>query len=69
MTEMMWCSARMWHPCKQGGGENCPKCVPPIENRCPERSYADHPCRVLGEHDVHRDGFGTSWWPVEETQP
>lgn len=52
---------KLWRSCQKGGGAECPKCVPPVEERCPERSYADKPCHVLGEHDRHNDGYGCTW--------
>lgn len=55
-----------WGPCRKGfpDPENCPDCTPPLEDRCPE-TWGPRPCRVLGSHEFHRDGMGTTWWPEQ----
>ena len=63
---------------------DCPD-LPPMADRCPESRVSvigtaandpgetlgarEYPCLVLGEHDVHRDGMGTSWQVLRPPDP
>lgn len=69
----LWSPCRLGHP----DPENCPDCTPSPEERCPEvrevlvGSASNNPndplwvrtlpCRVLGTHERHNDGQGTTW--------
>lgn len=64
----------LWARCDKGCPDpyDCPD-LPPPEERCPEsRHDPDSPwfyyarCKVVGPHDIHNDGHGTRWFPVDE---
>jgi hypothetical protein len=61
-------AAHWWKPCTLGGGPECKHCTPPPELRCLENGGVQ-PCLILGEHAIHRDGFGRSWYLNDDEDP